>query len=239
MRLQSTLQGGSLMRTQLLRGIIGGALAALLMTGALHAQDVNVLKADTNRYMRDRPGGRGDVEKVPDEFSEPETKDARESARRLEDAGDDRGAEALLLETLKRFPRSSLTFVELAAVYQRQERWDDQWNAAYRAWDLAPKSPLAVFSVAVAAGSSNDHDSAVSWYSQAIKLDPNFGLAYYGRGLEHFRGKQYRQAIPDFERVAALMPESKYATDAARYIAEAKSKLPKQSASSPVVGPNQ
>jgi tetratricopeptide (TPR) repeat protein len=60
---------------------------------------------------------------------------------------------------------------------------------------------------------SKDYHSAIAEYTKAIKLNPNFGMAYGGRGTAHSELEQYEQAIEDFEKYIQLAPD-KYLFDA-------------------------
>jgi tetratricopeptide (TPR) repeat protein len=51
-----------------------------------------------------------------------------------------------------------------------------------------------------------DYDSALADYSQAIRLDPDYGDAYIGRGMTCYLKKDYDQAIADFTQAIRLIP---------------------------------
>jgi tetratricopeptide (TPR) repeat protein len=49
-----------------------------------------------------------------------------------------------------------------------------------------------------------DDDGAISDYNEAIRVDPNYGQAYYNRGLtNHIQGKD-AQAQADFDKAKQL-----------------------------------
>lgn len=55
---------------------------------------------------------------------------------------------------------------------------------------------------------SKDYHSAINEYTEAIKLNPSYGMAYGGRGTTHSELGQYEQAIDDFEKYIQLAPDS-------------------------------
>jgi tetratricopeptide (TPR) repeat protein len=76
---------------------------------------------------------------------------------------------------------------------------------------IDPQQPdaLALYRRGSARDGIGQSDRALDDYTRAINLDPNFPLAYYGRGVllaTHLRA--YRRAIEDFDKVLVLMPES-------------------------------
>lgn len=49
-------------------------------------------------------------------------------------------------------------------------------------------------------------DEAIAKYNQAIKLDPNYALAYHNRGMAFRKKGMYERAIADYNRVLQLKP---------------------------------
>ncbi|MEA3452133.1 MAG: tetratricopeptide repeat protein, partial [Bacteroidota bacterium] len=54
--------------------------------------------------------------------------------------------------------------------------------------------------------SEKKYDEAISYFSEAIKLDPNFEKAYYNRGSVRLEMKEYEGAILDFEKAIMINP---------------------------------
>ena len=52
-----------------------------------------------------------------------------------------------------------------------------------------------------------DPETAIEYYSQAIRLDPGYSAAYYNRGLAYHDLKQYRRSIQDYNEAIRLDPE--------------------------------
>jgi tetratricopeptide (TPR) repeat protein len=51
-----------------------------------------------------------------------------------------------------------------------------------------------------------DDDRAIADYDQALKLDPNYALAYNNRGNAHFLKKNYDRAIADYDQAIRIDP---------------------------------
>jgi tetratricopeptide (TPR) repeat protein len=51
-----------------------------------------------------------------------------------------------------------------------------------------------------------DYDRAIAWYSEAIKLDPRFALAYSNRGSAYYFKGEFDRAIADYNEVIRLDP---------------------------------
>jgi tetratricopeptide (TPR) repeat protein len=57
-------------------------------------------------------------------------------------------------------------------------------------------------------------------YSQAIRLDPNYALAYFNRGYTYYYKGDYDRAIADYNQVIRLDPN--LANDAKEWLERAK-----------------
>jgi predicted Zn-dependent protease len=65
-------------------------------------------------------------------------------------------------------------------------------------------------------------DDALSYFSQAVELDPSRGESYYLRGLAYLQKKDYQKARTDLERAVALAPDSGEAAEARQLLAQMK-----------------
>jgi len=50
------------------------------------------------------------------------------------------------------------------------------------------------------------HDQAIKDYCEAIRLEPNEAIAYFGRGIAYSDKGQYDHSINDFKEVIRLEP---------------------------------
>jgi len=51
-------------------------------------------------------------------------------------------------------------------------------------------------------------DTSVAYYDQALKLDPNYGVAYYKRGVCLYRMGMLQEALSSFQKVVELKNQS-------------------------------
>jgi tetratricopeptide (TPR) repeat protein len=53
---------------------------------------------------------------------------------------------------------------------------------------------------------TKDYDKAISDFTEAIKLDPNYAIAYFDRGMVYDETKDYDKAISDYTQAIRLDP---------------------------------
>ena len=58
----------------------------------------------------------------------------------------------------------------------------------------------------IAYSAKGDYDQAIADYNQAIRLNPNYGMAYYNRGSAYADKRDYDRAIADFEVALRINP---------------------------------
>ena len=58
--------------------------------------------------------------------------------------------------------------------------------------------------IGIAYKEMKDYDAAIKYHNEAIKLDPNFGHAYYSLGLVYVLKKYDEQAIASFNEAIKL-----------------------------------
>ena len=63
------------------------------------------------------------------------------------------------------------------------------------------------FRYAYEASSNKQYDEAIKRYSEAIKLDEGFALAFNNRGAVYYKKMMYQQALLDYNRAIALDPQ--------------------------------
>lgn len=76
-----------------------------------------------------------------------------------------------------------------------------------------------------------DYETAIDWYTKAIKLTPDNAIAYYARGTAYYRKGEYENAIADYERALELEPSR---TDIQGALQTAREELAKKNAPAPV-----
>jgi len=54
---------------------------------------------------------------------------------------------------------------------------------------------------------SNDHEGAISYYTEAIRIDPEFAYAYYLRGKDYSILDEHEKAVADYSEAIRISPE--------------------------------
>ncbi len=67
-----------------------------------------------------------------------------------------------------------------------------------------PRARKCVFDGEIACG-KKEYDKAISLFSQAIRLDPENGEIYYGRGMVYDRARNFDKAIADYSEAIRLI----------------------------------
>ncbi len=94
-------------------------------------------------------------------------------------------------------------YKQRAKCYLFQQRWENALADATVVLQITPDAEL--FNLCgVAYHALNQLDEAMSSYSEAIKLDPNYARAYHNRGLLYQRLKKHAEADHDLERAKYL-----------------------------------
>lgn len=70
-----------------------------------------------------------------------------------------------------------------------------------------------------------DYDRAIRDFTEAIRLNPQYAIAYYNRGLSYFRSGNYRRAIADYEEALQIDPDH---PSAAKSLQDARDALARQ-----------
>jgi tetratricopeptide (TPR) repeat protein len=92
--------------------------------------------------------------------------------------------------------------------------------------DYAPGSsdldPKYAFSRGLASGAAGDYDYAITAYSEAIKYDSKYPIAYNNRGVAYFKTGDHDRAIADYTQAIRLNPKvaSPYANRGRAYHAK-------------------
>ncbi len=73
--------------------------------------------------------------------------------------------------------------------------------------DMSGLTPKELFEKGGKAAKSHDLDLAVKYYTETIKLDPDYKCAYNNRGVIYFQTKRYSEAISDYNRALEIDPD--------------------------------
>jgi len=73
------------------------------------------------------------------------------------------------------------------------------------------KTAVEYYKSACAKDTLEDYSGAISDYSSAIALDPNYVEAFIGRGNSYFYSKKYSESVADFDKAISLDSENGYA----------------------------
>jgi tetratricopeptide (TPR) repeat protein len=73
--------------------------------------------------------------------------------------------------------------------------------------DASALDPRYAFSRGVASGVMGDYDHAVTAYSEAIRFDPKYPIAYNNRGVAYFKSGDIDHAIADYDAAIRLNPK--------------------------------
>ena len=66
--------------------------------------------------------------------------------------------------------------------------------------DLDPLSPVIQSTLPEYYYLRRDYDRAISDYNQALKINPNYALAYYDRGVVYYDRHDYEKAAADLSK---------------------------------------
>ena len=77
---------------------------------------------------------------------------------------------------------------------------------AHQLHSAHPLSPQALCAKASLKNLQKDHETAMSYLSQAVQAAPEFAYAHTLLGHEYWLGKDYDKAIASFQHATALQP---------------------------------
>jgi tetratricopeptide (TPR) repeat protein len=101
-------------------------------------------------------------------------------------------------------PQSAPAHLDLATIYQAQDRLDDALVESLAAILVDPSSAAAFASAGQLRGDQGDDEGAIALLRSAVRLDGNLGAARYALGralLRQGRTEEARQEMAAFERI--------------------------------------
>lgn len=101
-------------------------------------------------------------------------------------------------------PQSAPAHLDLASIYQAQDRLDDALAESLAAVLVDPSSAAAFASAGQLRGDQGDDEGAIALLRSAVRLDANLGAARYALGralLRQGRADDARQEMAAFERI--------------------------------------
>lgn len=107
-----------------------------------------------------------------------------------------------LLEVLvKKWPKNLDGTYLLGSVYAQVGRLDDALPCLLRAQAMAPKSPQIANNLGNIYRIQGHNEKALSFYSEAVRLDPNFSVGWLNRALTCTKLERWVEAIESFKRI--------------------------------------
>jgi tetratricopeptide (TPR) repeat protein len=101
-------------------------------------------------------------------------------------------------------PNLAFLHVALGRTYRVLERYDEAFDAFFKAQNLALDNPLILFEIGLTYESFvGDPNSAMEFYEQAVGLDEEYVSPWLRIGTIRYYQGRYGEAIPAFERVLA------------------------------------
>ena len=83
-------------------------------------------------------------------------------------------------------------------------RYDQALQAFDQALKLKPNDPALISYKATVFYAKGNNAQAMQLCEQIIKQHPNFGRAYYQRGMIYEKQEKYRQAVEDLQKAKSL-----------------------------------
>lgn len=109
-------------------------------------------------------------------------------------------------EFIRNFPNDPRTYINRAAGYNEQSKYDLAVADLTQALKINPNYAEAYYNRGNVYCNKGDYPNAIADYNRALDIKPDFGEAYYERGTAYKDMGQYYLAITDFTK--ALMIDS-------------------------------
>lgn len=112
-------------------------------------------------------------------------------------------AAKLFLHYLDRYPGSEEAANNLACVLRDDNRYDDAVAVLRPVIQASPAQPLLWNTLGTVLAEQGDPSSAITFFDEALRLDPHFAKARYNRGNARLPLGQYDEALVDCEAAMA------------------------------------
>jgi serine/threonine-protein kinase len=116
------------------------------------------------------------------------------------------GAEAAFKRSLRLNPGYAQAHHWYAHLLSSSRRFDEALAESRRALELDPLSPIMNVHLGWHYLFARDYERALDQLAKSIELDPNYGLAYWYRGLAYEQQSRFADAAREMQRAAALLP---------------------------------
>ncbi len=122
--------------------------------------------------------------------------------RAYEELGELKKAEESFKKALEQDTKNTQILLSLSNLHHKQKNYELSLMYADNAVEVSGAPPMAYFMKARAMHQLGNVDEARREYNAAIKMSPNYGQAYYYRGMLNQATDDNKQACEDFRKAA-------------------------------------
>ncbi len=134
------------------------------------------------------------------------------------ETGDANGAVGAYSEAIEIDPKYFKAMVNLALMYDEQEKYTLAIETLERAAEIDPKSPDVWSHMGNSYYAQSQHAKAMDLYRKSLQLDPNASHALYSIGVAFADAGIFREAVRYWERVSKLEPDSELGKNASENV---------------------
>ncbi len=134
------------------------------------------------------------------------------------ETGDANGAIGAYSEAIEIDPKYFKAMVNLALMYDEQEKYTLAIETLERAAEIDPKSPDVWSHMGNSYYADQQHAKAMDLYRKALQIDPNASHALYSIGIAFADAGIFREAVRYWERVSKLEPDSELGKNASENV---------------------
>ena len=111
-------------------------------------------------------------------------------------------------KVLQMFPDDFMIYSSLGKLYLLKEDGEKAMVAFQRSLEINPKQaePLFFIGVLYAYLLKGQWGNAVKDYTDSIKIDPHYVVAYYGRAYAYDKKGDFKKALRDYEKSVEIDP---------------------------------